>query len=261
MWMSFHEMLVVNAKAYGNPTGHQSLLLVGDSITEAYRNTAMGEATERTAGINVSLAPLARAFPPPPLILAISGDETQHLLWRLQTELSLSLRTDAHLHISLLIGTNNIGNAGHKAAPTAAGVLAVARYLLAHTRGKVLVHAILPRGAPPPKPRRRTPKYVSLMDPVREVNALVARAVETELAAAFPGRVHRVDCGPLFHSANPSAEVNYALMTDGLHPNVAGSRLLAECTRDAFARWRREEAAHVHSAPGRAPLQDHVVNR
>ena len=67
--------------------------------------------------------------------------------------------------------------------------------------------------------------------------------VDKELASSFSGRVRRADCGRLFRTANPGREVNSALMPDDLHPNVEGSRLLAECVRHELRKWRREEAA------------------
>ncbi|KAH8053673.1 platelet-activating factor acetyltransferase [Aureococcus anophagefferens] len=71
------------------------------------------------------------------LALAISGDQTQHALWRLQHgELPRGNAT-----FVLLIGTNNLGN-GHLPGPTAEGVVAVAEALA--RRGRVVVAKIFP---------------------------------------------------------------------------------------------------------------------
>ena len=104
----------------------------------------------RTIGIDGSLNASIKKDFPSPVVLAISGDETQHLLWRLQDgELSPSLCADPSLYINLLIGTNNLGNAHHTPENTARGVLAVVRHILSATSGRLLVHALLPRGQSP----------------------------------------------------------------------------------------------------------------
>lgn len=262
-WHAFHAALASETAAYRSPSGRPSLLLVGDSITEAFRGTAIGEVQDRTRGINATLSTLARDYQVQ--VNAISGDETQHLLWRLDNgELgSPSLRADPHLHMVLLIGTNNLGNAKHSAEATVAGVLAAARALLSRTQGRLLVQMLLPRGEGPKHrawrlkhPSGAFMQMASLMPAVTRCNSLLAAGVDRELASAFPGRVRRVDCGRLFATAIPGREVSPTLMPDDLHPNVEGSRLLANCVRDALARWRREDAAGVHSAPGTVPLME-----
>lgn len=206
---------------------------------------------------------LSAAYTRPPTILAVAGDETQHLLWRLQTELSPALCHDPDLEISLLIGTNNIGNSGHSAEETAEGALTVARVLLARTRARLLLHAILPRGENPAvraarlAARARSP-FISLMPKVRRANAIIFERAQSELARDFPGRLRTVECGPRFlptshakpsHAeqdpiAKPSHVVNLRLMSDALHPTVEGARLLAECVRDALAQWPRGRSEH-----------------
>ena len=82
------------------------LLFVGDSITEGW--LADGRATW-----DREYAPLH------PYNLGIGGDETQHVLWRLDHGEVDGLNPGA---VVLLIGTNNLGNAGHTPEQTAAGV-------------------------------------------------------------------------------------------------------------------------------------------
>ena len=258
-WHKFHALLVDEASSYAPPNGRDggSLLLVGDSITEAFRGTAIGERKKRTAGVEESLLPLSADYPSP-LILAISGDETQHLLWRLLSgELSASVSRASELWISLLIGTNNLGLGRHSPEEAAAGVLAVARTLLQRTRGRLLVHAILPRDEGPGmralRLKRKQPTPFSWMPHVHRTNALVAAGVDTDLALRFPGRVRTADCGAIFrpreHQSSrneragphpPLVEVNQTLMPDEVHPSIEGSRLLAECVRRALRRWRSD---------------------
>jgi hypothetical protein len=253
-WIEFQKQLAKEAAAF-RPTegrGPPPLILYGDSITEALRGTAIGQVTDRTEGIQQVLG---SAFPGwrMPTVLAISADETQHLLWRLNRsaggELSDAMCNDERLAISLLIGTNNLGNAKHSVADAHAGMMAVARDLLQRTRGKLLVNALLPRsqklGDAAPSWRKKA--FVSLMPSVRRVNALVNSSVR-ELATEFPGRVRVVDCGHIFQPAQADgsqswgatrgkAEVNISLMPDALHPNLLGTRLWTACVGHALAPW------------------------
>ena len=83
-----------------------------------------------------------------PLILAISGDQTQHLLYRLQHgQLLPEYSTDKTSIYVVLIGTNNLGSGELPAPQTSNGILAVVKYLLSHIKGgHVIVMKLLPRG-------------------------------------------------------------------------------------------------------------------
>ena len=120
-WFAFHQALANEAAAFA--PRKPPLVFVGDSITETWRGTSVGRPIARASG-----APdvLREKFGDrwDPLALAISGDQTQHALWRLQHgELPRGNAT-----FVLLIGTNNLGN-GHLPGPTAEGVVAVAEAL------------------------------------------------------------------------------------------------------------------------------------
>ena len=80
-------------------------------------------------------------------MLAISGDQTQHLLWRLQRggELSAEVAGDRSVVFVVMIGTNNLGH-GHLPGEAADGVLAVARHLLSNAAGSLVLSTVLPRG-------------------------------------------------------------------------------------------------------------------
>ena len=85
-WFTFQQHLVITSASYeaAMPYDVRSrLALFGDSITEAWQGTSYGEKTERARGVpSVLQLSLAQRWPDP-LVLAISGDQTQHLLWRL----------------------------------------------------------------------------------------------------------------------------------------------------------------------------------
>ena len=190
-------------------------------------------------------------------ILAISGDETQHQLWRLNAtfgrEFSPSLRADAHLFINLLIGTNNIANVNrHSVEETCDGVLAIARFLLrSNTHARLLLNAMLPREtdhprrivAGQPRPRARPTPQRSALELTRDLiraNELLRTDVIARLEAEFGARrVRFVDCGAPFRPHGWRLEdlnaqtysVDGTLMPDGVHPSLNGSRLMADLPR------------------------------
>jgi hypothetical protein len=67
---------VRDASAYQSGKSSR-LVLMGDSITEAWVGTGYGSPTPRAEGVPAVLnETLARHWPPTPLVLAISGDQT-----------------------------------------------------------------------------------------------------------------------------------------------------------------------------------------
>jgi len=250
-WTAYQASLVSDASAYQSGKSSR-LVLVGDSITEAWLGTGYGSPASRAEGVPAVLnATLARQWPPTPLVLGISGDQTQHVLWRIaQGEVSKAMARDPQLLVSLLIGTNNLGH-GHPPEATGQGVIAVARRLLTVTRGKLLINALLPRGDGPsllpklcpPRCDRAGQPYKSFAPPVRKVNALLAAAMP-DLDRDFPGRVGYVDCGaPFVRSPQDigDEEVSIELMPDRLHPNAEGCRLMAHCISDALRKLDRRK--------------------
>lgn len=154
-WTNEHNLLVENAATYTkhlttrNPLKSRSrpLILLGDSITESYLGTSFGDKVERAQGTPEVLESFAQTHALLPLVLGISGDQTQHLLWRLQNgELPLGrIRELPGATFVVLIGTNNLGS-GMMPAEAAAGVMAIVDWLLLNTAGKIVVLDVLPRG-------------------------------------------------------------------------------------------------------------------
>lgn len=159
--------------------------LVGDSITQMWTDTDAYR----------ELAPYK------PLNLGIGGDQTQHVLWRLEHG---SLTGTSPRVVVLLIGVNNLGN-GHSPEQTARGVLAVVHLLQEKVPGaKILLLAILPTGARPIDPMRRK---------VIETNRLLEKA-------ALPEGVTLRDVGASF--VEPDGRILSETMADGLHPTPSG---------------------------------------
>ncbi|MFY9345186.1 MAG: GDSL-type esterase/lipase family protein [Planctomycetota bacterium] len=108
-----------------------ALVFVGDSITQGWESSGK-ESWER------HFVPLGAVN------LGVSGDRTEHVLWRLQQAPITRLAPKV---IVLLIGTNNLGHGATNAEQTLAGVLAVIALLRAQAPdARILVNEILPRG-------------------------------------------------------------------------------------------------------------------
>ena len=113
----------------------------------AARSIGVPAVLRATLGSGSCCANRSTSAPPTrqPLVLAIAGDQTQHVLWRLQHgELPRGLASDAAVVFSLMIGTNNLGR-GQTVNETARGVAAVCRLILRRAKGRVLLNALLPR--------------------------------------------------------------------------------------------------------------------
>ncbi len=178
------------------------LLFVGDSITEGW--LADGRAT------------WDRAYAPRhPFNLGISGDETQHVLWRLDHGEIDGLYPKA---VVLLIGTNNLGNGGHTPGQTAAGVAAVVDRLRAKLPASpVLLLGVLPRGADADDPLRRA---------TLAVNHLIAPLGQR------PG-VTYLDLGDRF--LRPDGVLPTAVMPDALHLSPAAYQTWAGAMEPTLA--------------------------
>lgn len=148
-WHSCHKKRAASSAAYLSAKARQRrrIVLVGDSLMESWTEETYCHYNGKFRG---AAAVLRTALPPSrwlkPLVLGISSDHTQHLLWRLRHgELTHKMSADTNLLFVLLIGTNNLGG-GHVPADVSRSVEQIARFLLNSTRGRLLVHGLLPRG-------------------------------------------------------------------------------------------------------------------
>mmetsp|Transcript_20210 Transcript_20210/g.26158 ORF Transcript_20210/g.26158 Transcript_20210/m.26158 type:complete len:414 (+) Transcript_20210:43-1284(+) len=120
------------------------LILLGDSIFESFLGTSMKMQVERAAGCpQVLRESFGQTFSTLPL--AVSGDQTQHLLWRLPRELPQDIRKADNVIFLVLIGTNNLG-VGLLPESTFQGIMTIISWLLTNTKGSILLLGILPRG-------------------------------------------------------------------------------------------------------------------
>lgn len=193
-WMKRHEGFVAEAQK-----GGIDVLFMGDSITDGWRSK--GKAVWEK-----HFAPLKAAN------FGISGDRTQHVLWRLQNGEAAGYQPRA---VVLMIGTNNTGKEKDSDKPRNStpeiveGVAAVVGQLRKDfPKAKILLLAVFPRGEKDSEARAQ----------VAEVNKGVAKLHD--------GRtVHYLDIGKKFLDAEGNLPRD--IMPDLLHPNEKGYEIWA----------------------------------
>ena len=120
------------------------LILLVDSITESYLGSSYGEPQDRFADVPAVLKTEYANFEP--LVLGISGDQTQHLLWRLMNGGILpEYASDPNAVFVVLIGTNNIGS-GEEPGAVNQALRTLAQYLLEEVKGRIIFVELLSRG-------------------------------------------------------------------------------------------------------------------
>ena len=200
-WIARHEGFVQEAKR-----GGIEVLFMGDSITDGWRN--------RGSNVwNKYYAPRHAAN------FGISGDRTQHVLWRMDNGELDGIKPKV---VVLMIGTNNTGNERDHKTPCntvpeiIAGVQAVVRELRAKLPdSKILLLAIFPRG--------------TLDNPQRAQVALV----NTVIAKLDDGKmVKYLDLDPKFIEADGT--LSKSIMPDLLHPNERGYQIWAAAMEPAL---------------------------
>jgi len=150
--------------------------------------------------------------------MGISGDETQHVLWRLENGALDALAPQA---IVLLIGTNNLGNdPKHTPEQTADGIVCVVETILKQQpKAKLLVVEPLPRGKVADEPLRIA---------VKKTNELIRPRL-----ASLPVRV--LDLEQTF--LEPDGTISDKVLPDFLHLSEEGYRRLATAIDGVLAAW------------------------
>ena len=176
------------------------MVFVGDSITQGWESTGKAAWAEFWPSRNV-------------LNAGISGDRTQHVLWRFDHDLMAAMaapNNDIRAAV-VMIGTNNSTGSDHTAGEIAEGVVAVVKRLRTGLpKAKVLLLAIFPRSEKPDAQRAKC-------------------AEASRLAfAAFAGDDHVVckDIGKHFLGAD--GVLSKEVMPDFLHLTAAAYRTWAE---------------------------------
>jgi len=201
-FMARHEAHLARAQA--GPIG---VLFLGDSITQGWdRQTELWE---------TSFGAYA------PANFGIGGDQTQHVLWRIQNG---ALDFAKPRVVVLLIGTNNTG--ANTATEIAEGVRAILDTVQEKApAAKVVLLAVFPRG-PRTSGNGRVNDHAPKLAKINELNPLLA-------AMADGDRVRFLDLGPKF--LGEDGTIPAELMPDQLHLSAAGYRVWAEGLRPVLA--------------------------
>ncbi len=195
----FYELHSTHLKrAKAGPIG---LLFLGDSITERW--TQVPEIWEASYGKYQ------------PANFGIGGDQTQHVLWRLEDGVLDGLHPKV---VVLLLGTNNTSD--HTAEQIAAADAKIVRLIRAKIpETKILLLGIFPRG---PRINRQgvvLDDAVHRMKVITEANRLLARLDD--------GRTVRfLDFGARFQG--PDGKIPSAIMPDQVHLSPEGYRIWVE---------------------------------
>jgi len=203
-WIARHEGFVAEAHR-----GGIELLFLGDSITDNWRRTDPKNGGKAVWDREYAALKAAN--------FGISGDRTQHVLWRLRNGEAEGYQPKV---VVLMIGTNNTGlerdgkTPRDTTAEVVAGVTAVVGELRTRfPEAKVMFLAIFPRG------EKTAPQRAQ----VTEINR--------ELARLHDGKhVCFLDIGARF--LDPDGEIPRDVMPDLLHPSEKGYQIWADAIRE-----------------------------
>lgn len=185
-FLSQHESFLKRGKE--GPIG---VLFLGDSITAGWRN-AKPIWDKYFGAYN-------------PANFGISGDRTQHVLWRMDNGELDGINPKV---VVLMIGTNNIGNPSEEIVRGDTKIVSEIHRRLPNT--KLLLLGIFPRAA----------------DGTNTVRAKI-KGINAELAKLDDGKKTRyLDIGDKFLDANGNLPAD--IMPDALHPNVKGYQIWAD---------------------------------
>ncbi|HJM38838.1 MAG TPA: GDSL-type esterase/lipase family protein [Planctomycetota bacterium] len=172
---------------------HWDIVFIGDSITQGWEGDGKSVWNANYGSMRA-------------LNLGISGDRTQHVLWRIQQGI---LDNQTPNLVVLNIGTNNSGE--NTSGEIAEGVKAIVKELkhrLPFTN--FLILGIFPRGEYP-------------NDRNRQINIGANRLISR---MAFDDRVHYLDIGDVF--LEEGGRLDSSIMPDLLHLSPEGYRRWAE---------------------------------
>lgn len=194
-WLAQHKRFVAEAKK-----GGVDLLFLGDSITDFWRNRGSKVWTK-------FYAPRHAAN------FGISGDRTQHVLWRIDHGELDGIKPKVTV---LMIGTNN--SQENSPSEITDAIKVIIETIRAKCPGtKILLLGIFPRNWAADWPTE--------MEIIRQVNDTIARFDDGKT-------VKYLDIGPKF--LGPDGKVSADIMPDFLHPNEKGYQIWAEAMEPAL---------------------------
>lgn len=197
-WTKRHENFVGIAKK-----GGVDVLFVGDSITDAWGGEGHNPSAPGAKLFESEFVPLKAAN------FGISGDRTEHVLWRLQNGELDGIQPKV---LMLMIGTNNSG--ANTAEDITEGIKAIVKEV--HKRSpktKVLLLAVFPRGEKPNPQREK----------LKEVNKAVAKLDDGGKTVKF------LDIGDKLMQADGT--ISKDIMPDYLHLSPKGYQIWADAVK------------------------------
>lgn len=189
-WMKRHQSMNKNAKK------PHDLLFIGDSITQGWEGSGKGT-WEKYYGNRKALN------------LGISGDRTEHVIWRLDNG---NLRNQKKAKAAVvMIGTNNTGHIMQDPTEVRDGVERIVSTLRARCpQAKILLLGVFPRGVKPDDAKRKNNL---------EINKFISELHNGE-------RIHYLDISDKF--LTPEGILTKQVMPDALHPRQKGYEIWAE---------------------------------
>lgn len=190
-WMKRHESMNKNAAAK-----QYDILFIGDSITQGWEGSGKGVWEKHYADKNA-------------LNLGISGDRTEHVIWRLDNG-NLKNQKKAKVAV-IMIGTNNTGHKLQDPTEVKDGIGRIISTVRARCpQAKILLLGIFPRGVNPDDPKRKNNV---------EINELVSKFHNGE-------RIHYLNISDKF--LTKEGVLTKEIMPDALHPKQKGYEIWAE---------------------------------
>ena len=206
-----HEQFLKDKEA-AQAKGDVQLVFIGDSITDAWRGGAQNKLfQERWGRYN-------------PINLGLSGDQTQHVLWRLEHGELDGIKPKA---VVMMIGTNNFGNnrPPHGGQDVAAGVEKLVQTIRQkQPQAKVLLLGIFPRGQKADDPHRAR---------IKEANERLAKLDDGGKTVRF------LDIGQQF--LQPDGSLSKEIMPDYLHLSPKGYQIWADAIGPALEELMKGE--------------------
>ncbi len=201
-WVKLHEKFLGEAKKAAED-GSAKVLFLGDSITQGWGGNATWKEHYTPRGA---------------LNFGIGGDQTQHVLWRIQNGELDGLSPKV---VVLMIGTNNAGSS--PAEDIAAGVEAIVadlRQRLPET--DILLLGVFPRSEKPDATREKLAK------------------VNERISKLDGEKVHYLDIGKVF--LQEDGTISKEIMPDFLHLSPKGYELWADAIEPTLAKLLGEKS-------------------
>lgn len=210
-WVARHEAMVALAKS-----GEKfDLVLIGDSITHGWG----GRPSPAAQWKGVAPEHYDEVFGKyKPLNLGISGDQTQHVLWRLNNGAMDGVNPKVAM---IMIGTNNVG--ANTATETFEGISHIVDKVHEKApKAKVLIIGILPRDFEVTANRKKND----------DINMMLE-------SKKWPVYVTYQNVNKGF--LNAEGKMSASVMPDSLHPNAEGYKIWGEAIKPTLAKLFAQE--------------------